>query len=66
MAILASAHIRRRQNMKRSSLIMGAGLAVLASAPLVLASANAAPVDTGHEAAIKACSTVNPAQPVKL
>ena len=52
--------------MTRNSLIMGAGLAVLASTALVLASANAEPVDAGHEAAIKACSTVNPAQPVKV
>ena len=52
--------------MKRNSLIMGAGLAVLASAALVLASANAEPVSTGYEAAIKACSTVNPSQPVTV
>ena len=52
--------------MTRNSLIMGAGLAVLASTAFVLASANAEPVDAGHEAAIKACSTVNPAQPVKV
>jgi hypothetical protein len=52
--------------MKRNSLMMGAGLAVLATAGLVLASANAAPVETGHEVAIKACSTVNPSQPVTV
>lgn len=52
--------------MKRNFLIMGAGLAVLASAALVLAPANAEPVSTGHEAAIKACSTVNPMQPVTV
>jgi len=52
--------------MKRNSLITGAGVAVLATAGLVLASANAAPVKTEHEAAIKACSTVNPSQPVKV
>ena len=32
----------------------------------MLASANAAPVKTGYETAIKACSTVNPLQPVTL
>ena len=52
--------------MKRNSLIMGAGVAVMATAGLVLASANAAPVETGHEAAVKACSTVNPGQPVTV
>src|SRR3990170_6082333 len=52
--------------MKRNSLIMGAGAAFMATASLVLASANAAPAETGHEAAIKACSTVNPSQPVKI
>src|SRR3990170_2439290 len=52
--------------MKRNSLMTGAGVAVLATAGLLLASANAAPAQTGHEAAIKACSTVNPSQPVKV
>ena len=52
--------------MKRNSLIMGAGAACMATASLVLAAANAAPAETGHEAAIKACSTVNPSQPVKV
>ena len=52
--------------MKRNSLITGAGVAVMAAAGLLLASANAAPADTGHEAAIKSCSTVNPSQPVKV
>jgi hypothetical protein len=52
--------------MKRNSLILGAGLAVMASAALVLNSASAAPANTGHEAAIKACSIVNPSQPVKF
>jgi hypothetical protein len=52
--------------MKRNSLIMGAGVAVMAAAGLLLASASAAPATTGHEAAIKACSTVNPAQPVTV
>ena len=52
--------------MKRNFLITGAGAAVLATVGLVLASANAAPVDASHEAAIQACSTVNPSQPVKV
>ena len=52
--------------MKRNSLITGAGVADMAAAGLLLASANAAPADTGHEAAIKSCSTVNPSQPVKV
>ena len=52
--------------MKRNSLITGAGVAVLATAGLALAAANAAPVDTSHEAAIQACSMVNPSQPVKV
>jgi hypothetical protein len=52
--------------MKRNSLILGAGLAVMASAALLLTSANAAPAKTGHEAAIKACSVVNPSQPVTV
>jgi len=50
--------------MKRNSLIIGTAIAAAASAALVLASAHAEPAATGHEAAIKACSTVNPAQPV--
>jgi hypothetical protein len=52
--------------MKRNSLIFGVGLAVMASAGLMLASANAAPVETPHDVAIKACSTVNPLQPVTV
>ena len=52
--------------MKRNSLIMGTAFAAMASAALVLASANAEEVTTGHEAAIKACSTVNPSQPVSI
>jgi hypothetical protein len=51
--------------MKRN-LIMGAALAVMASAALILTSANAEQVATGQEAAIKACSTVNPTQPVTI
>jgi hypothetical protein len=52
--------------MKRNSLILGAGLAVMASAVLLLTSASAEPAQTGHEAAIKACSVVNPSQPVTV
>jgi hypothetical protein len=52
--------------MKRNSLMTGAGVASMATASLLLVSANAAPANTGHEAAIKACSTVNPAQPVDV
>jgi len=50
--------------MKRSSLIIGANLAMLASAGLI--SAQAANTETSHEAAIKACSTANPQQPVTV
>jgi hypothetical protein len=49
--------------MKSHTFILGAGLA---SALLALAPAQAAPADPGHDAAIKACSTVNPAQPVTV
>ena len=54
--------------MKRMTLIAGAALAVVASAALAFATAHAEtkPVVTNHENAIKACSTVNPAQPVKI
>ena len=52
--------------MTRNSLMIGAGFAVLASASLVLASANAELVAATHDAAIKACSTVNPSQPVTV
>ena len=50
--------------MKRNSLILGA--AALASAALMLASANAEETAVNHDAAIKACSTANPSQPVKI
>jgi hypothetical protein len=52
--------------MQRSTSIFGAGLAVVASAALFLTSAGAEPAATGHEAAIKACSVANPAQPVTI
>lgn len=52
--------------MIRNSLIVSAFLAAMASAALVFASANAEPAATGHEAAIKACSAVNPTQPVSV
>ena len=50
--------------MKRMTLITGAALAVVASAALAFATAHAEtkPVVT----AIKACSTVNPTQPVEI
>ena len=61
-------HVHRRQTMKRMTLITGAALAVVASAALAFATAHAEtkPVVTNHETAIKACSTVNPTQPVKI
>ena len=52
--------------MIRNSVIVSALLAAMASAALVLTSANAEQVTTGHDAAIKACSTVNPSQPVSV
>ena len=52
--------------MIRNSLTVSALLAAMASAALVFTSANAEPGETGHEAAIKACSTVNPSQPVSV
>jgi hypothetical protein len=52
--------------MRSNSLIFCAGLAGLAALGLVLGPVNAAPAESGHEAAIKACSTVNPQQPVEV
>jgi hypothetical protein len=54
--------------MKRLSLITGVALAVVASSALAFATAHAEinPVVTDHATAIKACSTVNPAQPVEI
>jgi hypothetical protein len=52
--------------MIRNSVMVSALLAAMASAALILTSANAEQVTTGHEAAIKACSTVNPSQPVSV
>jgi hypothetical protein len=54
--------------MKRLTLNTGAAFAVVASAALAFATAHAEtkPVATNHETAIKACSTVNPAQPVEI
>jgi hypothetical protein len=48
---------RRREKMKRNGLIVGVPC-------WYFVSASAETVVTGHEAAIKACSTVNPSQPV--
>lgn len=52
--------------MIRNSVMVSALLAAMASAALILTSANAEQVAHGHEAAIKACSTVNPSQPVSV
>jgi hypothetical protein len=54
--------------MQRMTLISGAALAVVALAALAFATAHAEtkPVVTTHETAIKACSTVNPLQPVDV
>jgi hypothetical protein len=52
--------------MIRNSVIVSALLSAMATAALVFASANAEEAVTGHEAAIKACSTVNPSQPVSV
>jgi hypothetical protein len=45
---------------------MSVGLAASALASLGLVPANAKSEATNHDAAIKACSTVNPSQPVKV
>ena len=54
--------------MKRLTQVTGAALAVVTSAALAFATAHAEtqPVATNHETAIKACSTLNPSQPVKV
>jgi hypothetical protein len=53
--------------MKSNSLILSAGFAALASLGMILSPVNAEePAVTGHEVAIKACSTVNPKQPVEV
>ena len=52
--------------MRRNSLMMSAGVAALASAVLLLTPASAEPAAINHDAAIKACSTVNPSQPVEV
>lgn len=50
----------------KTDFLLGAGLAALISAGSVLLPANAATVQPGHEVAVKACSEVNPTQPVTL
>jgi hypothetical protein len=50
--------------MQRNSVTLSAGLGALALAALVLSPASADIAPKEHEAAIKACSTVNPTQPV--
>jgi hypothetical protein len=52
--------------MRRNSVILSAGLGALALAALALTPATAEVAPKGHEVAIKACSTANPAQPVEL
>jgi len=52
--------------MIRNSVIVSALLSAMATCALVFTSANAEQVTTGHEAAVKACSTVNPSQPVSV
>jgi hypothetical protein len=53
--------------MNRNSLLVGAGVAALAVTLFLLPAANAETEETtGHETAIKACSTVNPLQPVQV
>jgi hypothetical protein len=52
--------------MRRNSIMLGAAVSVLAVAALALDPANAETEVTTHDAAIKACSTVNPLQPVKV
>jgi hypothetical protein len=52
--------------MKRTTLIAGAALAVVAAAALAFTSAYAKPSIDRHETAIGACSTVNPLQPVQV
>jgi hypothetical protein len=52
--------------MIRNSVIVSALLSAMATCALVFASAGAEEAVAGHEAAIKACSTVNPSQPVSV
>ncbi len=52
--------------MRRKFVTMTAGLAALALASLGLVPAKAESEGSGHDAAIKACSTVNPSQSVKI
>jgi hypothetical protein len=52
--------------MRRKFVTMSVGLAASALASLGLVPANAKSEATNHDAAIKACSTVNPSQPVKV
>ena len=52
--------------MRRKFVTMTAGLAALALASLGIAPAKAVSDAAAHEVAIKACSTVNPSQPVSV
>jgi hypothetical protein len=52
--------------MRRNSVILSAGLGALALAALTLTAATAEIDQKPHGVAIKACSTVNPSQPVQV
>jgi hypothetical protein len=52
--------------MIRNSVIVSALLSAMATCALVFSSAGAEEAVAGHEAAVKACSTVNPSQPVSV
>src|SRR5262249_27438707 len=65
-AILPSPSILRRRDMRRKFATMTAGLAALALASLGIAPAKAVPDADPHAVAIKACSGVNPSQPVSV
>jgi hypothetical protein len=52
--------------MIRNSVIVSALLSAMATCALVFGPAGAEEAVTGHDAAVKACSTVNPSQPVSV
>lgn len=52
--------------MRRNSLMLGAGVAAMAVLALAYTPVGAETQATGHEAAIEACSAVNPLQPVEV
>lgn len=51
--------------MKTTSVMLGTAIGAFSLAAMALSPANAETGDTGHEAAIEACSAVNPFQPVE-